>query len=157
MHPNLAHHLHSEECIGFIKAYDECSREVKLIDSTKIDDFKRPTHFLYLLIDFRIDTPAILAHVTTCRSKSKNAFKPKYGHFFLTQHWLQSSYLRFFACIFSFDLCFQLEKRRRIGAENVKNREIEHYKKQNPEFAEKLRVLEELKAQKAAEEAKNKK
>ena len=40
----------------------------------------------------------------------------------------------------------QLKARREQGAENVKKRELDDYAKKNPAFAEKLRLLEELKA-----------
>jgi hypothetical protein len=40
----------------------------------------------------------------------------------------------------------QLKARREQGAENVKKRELDDYAKKNPAFAEKLRILEELKA-----------
>lgn len=40
----------------------------------------------------------------------------------------------------------QLKRRREQGAENVKKKDLEDYAKKNPAFAEKLRLLEELKA-----------
>ena len=40
----------------------------------------------------------------------------------------------------------QLKRRRELGAENVKKRELEEYAKKNPAFAEKLKLLEDLKA-----------
>ena len=43
-------------------------------------------------------------------------------------------------------------KRRDQGSEKVKKRELEDYAKNNPEFAAKIKLLEELKAKKAKEE-----
>lgn len=40
----------------------------------------------------------------------------------------------------------QLKRRREQGAENVKKRELEEYAKKNPAFADKLKLLEDLKA-----------
>ena len=48
----------------------------------------------------------------------------------------------------------QLKNIRLQGSENVKARELENYKKKNPQFAEKLRLLEDLKAKQEQEQAK---
>ena len=46
----------------------------------------------------------------------------------------------------------QLKRRREQGAENVKMKDLENYKMKNPQFAEKLRLLEELKAKQQQQE-----
>ena len=30
MHPNMAKHLHSEECVEWIKEYEKCNKEVHI-------------------------------------------------------------------------------------------------------------------------------
>ena len=40
----------------------------------------------------------------------------------------------------------QLKKRREQGTENIKKKDLENFAKKNPAFAEKLKILEELKA-----------
>lgn len=50
----------------------------------------------------------------------------------------------------------KLRNRRNIGAENIKKRELENYAKHNPEFAAKLKLLEELKSQKENEQKSSK-
>ena len=51
----------------------------------------------------------------------------------------------------------QLVKRRYEGGERYKERLLEDYKKKNPEFAAKLKLLEELKAKQQEENAKKQK
>ena len=46
-----------------------------------------------------------------------------------------------------------MKKRRELGAENVKKRDLEHYLKSNPQLAKKVKHLEQLKKEHAEREA----
>lgn len=46
-----------------------------------------------------------------------------------------------------------MKKRRELGAENVKKRDLEHYLKSNPKLAKKIKHLEQLKREHAEREA----
>ncbi|RNA09921.1 COX assembly mitochondrial 2 -like protein [Brachionus plicatilis] len=88
MHSSLAKHLHSDECVRWIEAYEQCNKEKYLGVCSDLQN-----------------------KMAGCMQR-------------------------------------ELRNRRNIGAENVKKRELDNYAKHNPEFAAKLKLLDDLKAQK---------